>query len=172
MREDSMSKDTDSPSHDTSRQLLRHMIATLAYRGHKALRGAPAAFADFLAYESTRTPGKILAHIGDLLDWVLSQAKGKEEWHNSKQLPWEEEVKRFSAALKALDDYLASDALLAASSEKLFQGAIADAFTHVGQISLLRRMAGSPVRAENYSKAEIVSGRVGTEQASPPREFD
>ncbi len=167
-----MTKGADSPSHDTVRQLLRHMVATLAYRGHKALRGAPADFADFHAYESTRTPGKILAHIDDLLDWVLSQAKGKEEWHSSKQLPWDEEKKRFSAALKALDDYLASDAPLAVPSEKLFQGAIADAFTHVGQISLLRRMAGSPVRGENYSKAEIVSGRVGIEQASPPREFD
>src|SRR5271156_1702087 len=167
-----MSKGSDSLNHDTGRQLLRHMGATLAYRGHKALRGAPAGFADFHVYESTRTPGKILAHICDLLDWVLSQAKGKEEWHSSKPLPWDEEVKRFSAALKTLDDYLAYDAPLGAPSEKLFQGAIADAFPHVGQISLLRRMAGSPVRGENYSKAEIVSGRVGIEQAEAPREFD
>jgi len=87
-------------------------------------------------------------------------------------LPWDEEVKRFSASLKALDDYLASGAPLAVPAEKLFQGAIADAFTHVGQISLLRRMAGSPVRAENYSKAEIVAGRVDNQQASPRREFD
>ena len=167
-----MSKGTDSTSSDSARDLLRHKVATLAYRGHKALRDAPASFAGFRAYETTRTPTQILAHVNDLLDWVLSQAKGKEEWHGSPPLPWDEEVKRFSASLKALDDYLASGAPLAVPAEKLFQGAIADAFTHVGQISLLRRMAGSPVRAENYSKAEIVAGRVDNQQASPRREFD
>jgi len=167
-----MSKNTDSASGDSSRQLLRHTVATLAYRGQKAVRGAPADFSDFRAYETTRTPGKILAHICDLLDWALSQAKGKEEWHDSKPLPWNEEVMRFSVALQALDDYLASASPLAVPPEKLFQGAIADALTHVGQISLLRRMAGSPVRAENYSQAEIVSGRLGAEQTSPRREFD
>jgi len=167
-----MSKNTDSTSGDSPRQLLRHTVATLAYRGQKAVRGAPADFSDFRAYETTRTPGKILAHICDLLDWALSQAKGKEEWHDSKTLPWSEEVKRFSVGLKALDDYLASASALAVPPEKLFQGAIADALSHVGQISLLRRMAGSPVRAENYSQAEIISGRVGAEQTSPRREFD
>ena len=167
-----MNAKADSASGDKSRQLLRHAVATLAYRGHKAVRGAPAGFADFRIYETTRTPGNILAHIGDLLDWALSQAKGKEEWHSSEPLPWDGEVKRFSVALKALDDHLASALPLAAPPEKLFQGAIADALSHVGQILLLRRMAGSPVRAENYSKAEIVAGRVGAEQTAPHREFD
>jgi hypothetical protein len=167
-----MNAKTDSTNSDADRALLRHTVATLAYRGHKAVRGAPAGFADFRIYETTRTPGNILAHIGDLLDWALSQAKGKEEWHDSKPLPWEEGVTRFSAALKAFEDYLASASPLAVPPEKLFQGAIADALSHVGQILLLRRMAGSPVRAENYSKAEIVIGRVGPEQTSPRREFD
>src|ERR1700730_14929259 len=103
---------------------LRHILATVAYRGAKALRGAPSTFAEFRANESCRTPGQILAHIGDLYDWALSQAKGQEKWSDSKPLPWEDEVKRFFTALKALDDYLASDAAPAASPEKLFQGAI------------------------------------------------
>jgi hypothetical protein len=157
---------------DTSRQFLRHTLATVAYRGGKALRGAPNTFAEFRASDSTRTPAQILAHIGDLYDWALSQAKGKEKWSDSKPLPWEDEVKRFFAALKALDDYLASDSALAATPEKLFQGAIADSLSHIGQILILRRLASSPVRAENYSRAEIVTGRVGSEQAPPPWEAD
>jgi hypothetical protein len=157
---------------DTSRQLLRHVLATVAYRGGKALRGAPSTFAEFRANASCRTPGQILAHIGDEYDWALSQAKGQEKWSVSKPLPWDDEVRRFFATLQALDDYLASDSALDASPEKLFQGAIADSLTHIGQISILRRLAGSPVRAENYSRAEIVAGRVGSEQAPPSREFD
>jgi len=49
----------------------------------------------------------------------------------------------FSPALKKFDDYLASEKPLQAPAEKLFQGPIADALTHVGQIAMLRRMAAS-----------------------------
>lgn len=157
---------------DSGRQLLRHAIATLAYRGAKAVRGAPASFADFSAAGGLRTPGQILAHIGDVLDWALSLAQGQQRWHNSTPLPWEKEIERFFAALGKLDGYLSSDAPLQAAAEKLFQGPIADALTHVGQINILRRLAGIPVRAENYFVAEITAGRVGADQASPNREFD
>jgi hypothetical protein len=161
-----------TPAADPTRQLLRHNLATIAYRGGKTLRGAPDGFADFHASETTRTPGQILAHIGDLFDWALSVAKGKEEWHDSKPLFWSEEKLRFFAALGTLDEYLASDLPLAWPAEKLFQGPIADALTHIGQISMLRRLAGSPVRGENYAQAEIVTGRIGKDQSPPVREFD
>jgi hypothetical protein len=157
---------------DPKRDLLRHTLATLAYRGGKAVRGAPPEFADYHAAETTRTPGQILAHVGDLLDWSISVAKGKEEWHNSKPLPWDREIQRFFAALERFDAYLASDAPLEESAEKLFQGPIADALTHVGQIAMLRRMAGSAVRGENYHRAAIAAGRVGPDQTPPRREFD
>ena len=157
---------------DPNRHLLRHTIATLAYRGGKAVRGAPAAFRDFRAFETTRTPGQILAHIGDLLDWALSIAQGMQGWQNSSPLAWEQEFDRFFAALERLDAYLASGRELHVSCEKLFQGPIADALTHVGQINLLRRMAGIPVRGENYYVAEITPGRVGREQAQPHKEFE
>jgi hypothetical protein len=80
-------------------------------------------------------------------------------------------VERFFAALKKFDDYLASEEPLQAPVEKLFQGPIADALTHVGQIVMLRRLAGQPMKSENYYKAEIVIGRVGVEQSSPKMEF-
>ena len=157
---------------ETSRQFLRHVVATVAYRGGKAMRGAPAGFAEFHASDTTRTPGQILAHLGDLLDWALSQVSGKEKWSDSKPIAWDDGAKRFFASLKALDDYIGSDAALSCTPEKLFQGALADMLTHIGQISMLRRLAGSRVRAENYSRAEIVVGRVGAEQTPPEREFN
>jgi hypothetical protein len=147
-------------------------MATLAYRGGKAVRGAPASFAEFRDAESTRTPVQILAHIGDLMDWGLSIARGQQKWHDSTPLPWDEEVKRFFSALKQFDDFLASQQPLQAPVEKLFQGPVADALTHVGQIAILRRIAGAAIRGESYFVAEIVTGRVGAEQAAPKREFD
>ena len=162
---------TDSTP-DTKREMLRHTVATLAYRGGKAVRGAPEGFESFSAGEGLRTPGRILAHVGDLLDWGLSMARGEQRWNDSAPLAWDEEVARFFKGLAALDAYLASDAPLAVPAEGLFQGPVADALTHVGQIALLRRMAGAAVRGENYFRAEIVAGRVGTEQAAPRREFD
>jgi hypothetical protein len=155
-----------------SRLFLRHCLATLAYRGGKALRGAPPEFASYKAGETSRTPAQILAHIGDLLDWMLSLAKGQQAWRDSAPLPWDEEVARFHRCLAAVDHYLASSEPLHDAEEKLFQGPVADAFTHVGQIAMLRRMSGAPMKGENYHKAEIVAGRVGAEQAAPRREFD
>ena len=157
---------------DQKRELLRHTVATLAYRGAKAVRGAPDSFASFKASETTRTPAQILAHIGDLLDWVLSIAKGEETWNNSEPLEWNLEIKRFHAGLERFDNYLASDAELSATCERLFQGAIADALTHVGQLTMLRRIAGAPIKGENYSRAKIEAGRLGADQAAPKREFD
>ena len=119
----------------------------------------------------TRTPSQILAHIGDLLDWVLSQAEGRQAWKETPPGEWSADVERFHRGLAALDAYLASEAPLAYPAARMFQGGIADALTHVGQIAMLRRMAGGPVRAENYFQAEIVIGRVGTEQTKPRREF-
>jgi hypothetical protein len=167
-----MDNKKETPAPDSTRQLLRHMLATLAYRARKPLTGAPAGFADFRASETARTPGQILAHLGDLLDWALSLVKGKQEWHDSPSIAWDGGVARFYTAAQALENYLASNAPLGETPEKLFQGVIADSLTHVGQISLLRRLAGAPVRGENYHKAEIVAGRVGSEQSAPRREFD
>ncbi len=157
---------------DSKKEMLRHTVATLAYRGAKAVLDAPVDFATFRVNETTRTPGEILAHIGDLLDWALCVAKGEYSYKESAPLPWEEEVARFFAALKDFDSYLASDAPLGYPAEKIFQGPVADALTHVGQISMLRRMAGAPVRGESYFKAEIVIGRVGREQSTKRAEFD
>jgi hypothetical protein len=156
----------------TKRELLRHTVATLAYRGGKAVANAPGGFNQFRVNDSTRTPEAILAHIGDLLDWALSIAKGQQTWHNSTPLPWDGEIARFFNLLQSFDSYLASGEPLHAPEEKLFQGPIADALTHVGQIAMLRRIAGGPIKGENYFVAEIEAGKVGPEQSTRRREFD
>jgi hypothetical protein len=157
---------------DPVRQFLRHTVATAAYRAAKPLRNAPDSFATFQSCETARTPIKILAHINDLFDWALSIAQGNQSWHDSAPLPWPAEIDRFYAAMKKFDDYLASNEPLHASPEKLFQGPIADALNHIGQLALLRRQSGVPIKGENYYQAEITLGRLGPDQSTPRREFD
>jgi hypothetical protein len=156
---------------DSTRQLLRHSLATLAYRAAKPLRDAPDSFCKFKASADARTPVEILAHMGDLFDWALSSVRGQERWHSSTPLRWSEEMDRFFTALASFDAYLASDQPLHATPEALLQGPIADAFTHVGQIALLRRLAAAPVRPENYYVAKVTIGTVGADQPAPVYEF-
>jgi hypothetical protein len=151
---------------------LRHALATLAYRAAKALRDAPEDFADFRPGTGSRSAGEILAHMCDLLDWALSQARGNERWRNTARQTWDADSERFFTALGAFDEYLASSAPLQATPERLFQGAIADSLTHVGQIAMLRRLAGAQIRGENYSVAHIEAGRTSAAQNAPVREFD
>ena len=156
----------------TSLEFLRHTVATLAYRGGKALRDAPASFSSYRAGPTSRSAGEILAHVGDLLDWALHVAQGEYVYNETSPDSWDADVRRFHGGLAALDAYLASGAPLGYPAEQIFQGPIADALTHIGQIALLRRLAGSPVKGESYFKAKIEIGVVGSEQPAPVREFD
>ena len=159
---------------EAKREMLRHTIATAAYRGSKAILNAPEGFAEFCINNTTRTPGEILAHMSDVLEWALRAAKGENVYDESAPLPWEEGAARFFRSLQEFDAYLATNAplLLGYTAEKMFQGPVADILTHIGQITMMRRMAGSPVRAEIYPMAEIVIGRVGREQSAERVEFD
>jgi hypothetical protein len=158
--------------HDPARALLRHAVATVAYRASKAVRETPERFADFAAGPTTRSPGQILGHMGDLFEWALSMARGTTRWPDSASLSWSEEIDRFFATLEAFDAYLAGGEPLAVPAERLLQGPIADALTHVGQLTMLRRLAGGPVRGENYAKADITAGRTTFDQPAPRVEFD
>ncbi len=150
---------------------LRHTLATIAYRATRTLQDMPVELADFRANPDARTPGQILAHMGDLFDWALSYANGKPAWKGSIPLAWPLEVARFFATLEAFDKRLASAEPVACDINRLFQGPIADALTHTGQIAILRRMAGSPIRAENYFVAHIAEGQTTMDQPSPVRTF-
>ena len=151
------------------REFLRHILATLAYRTARALEGAPESFAEFSG--AGRKPAQILAHMGDLLHWALSMAQGNQRWHNSPPLAWAQEQQRFFDAIAAFDAFLSSSALLQAPVERLFQGPLADALTHAGQLAMLRRLAGVPIRGENYYVAAISAGQVGPAQPDPVKPF-
>ena len=157
---------------DEKRQLLRHTLATLAYRAAKPLRDAPPDFSTTRACPTCRTAGEILAHLGDLMDWALTAVQGDMKWAPVAPQEWDADVDRFFTALGRLDDYLDSDRPLGCLPEKLFQGPVADTLTHVGQLATLRRLGAAAVRGENYFIADIEVGRVGPQQAVPKFEFD
>jgi hypothetical protein len=154
--------------------MLRHALATLAYRAGKVLRGAPSGFQDVRLSEEGRSAGQILAHMSDLMDWAVSIAEGRESWSDSKPQAWTDDVARFFAAVARFDACLAAppkgDAA-AGRDNRLFQGPIADALTHVGQLAMMRRLSGVPIKGENYFAADIEAGRVGLDQVPPKREF-
>lgn len=157
---------------DPSRIVLRQLAATLAYRAAKVLRDPPDGFANQSFGDATRQPVRIVAHMADLMAWGISMAAGGKEWKAGGGDDWATEVHRFFSGLAALDAAIAADGPFAGSIDKLIQGPLADALTHVGQLSMLRGMAGAPVRPESYARADIVAGRVGLDQAPPGFEFD
>ncbi len=154
------------------REFLRHAVATLAYRAAKALRGAPASFADFQPGPASKTAVQIVAHMGDLFDWALSMANGAPQWKTATPQPWEAECARFFESVRRFDDMLASDRALAYETTRLFQGPVADALTHTGQLAMMRRLHGAPIKGESYNRAEVVTGRVGAEQTPPDPKFE
>jgi hypothetical protein len=166
---------TAIPAEDpTTRLFLRHALATLAYRAGKAVRATPAAFGDYRAAPGSPSVVEILAHMGDLMDWVLRMVQGEPRWTVAAPLPWEQEITRFFASLQALDDHLAAGHPIRWEPGRVFQGGVADALTHTGQLAMLRRLAGHKMKGENYARADIAVGRVGLEQtpADPRYEFD
>jgi len=165
---------TISAEDPTTRLFLRHALATLAYRAGKTVRGTPVEFGQYRAAPSSRSCVEILAHMGDLMDWVLRIVRGAPSWTTATRLPWEQEIARFYASLKALDDHLASGAPIQADPARVFQGGIADALTHTGQLAMLRHLSGFKMKGESYPLADIVIGRVGIEQtpADAKYEFD
>ena len=153
---------------DEKRQLLRHFLATLAYRTQKALRGAPAGFASFHAANNVRSPAQIVCHMTSVLGYARTffiggsyQAAGLPSLH--------EEIERFHGMLADLSHHIESGSPLldGMTAERLLQGPFADAMTHAGQLALLRRLAGVPVAPENFVFAQIDPEQLGPDQAEP-----
>lgn len=155
-----------------TRQLLRHTLATLAYRGAKVLRDFPEGAVETRVSPGTRTPLELLSHLGDLMEWAEGLARGDYRWRAAPSSGWAEASERFFRGLAAVDAALAEGSPRSHPDAQIFQGPLADALTHVGQLAMLRGMLGSAVRPESYARAAIEAGRVGRDQAPARAEFD
>jgi len=158
----------------SDRHFMRHCLATLAYRASKTMRGAPESFASYRPGDTSKTAVEIVAHLGDLLDWALSMAQGAQKWNTSSPRAWVEECERFFVSLRAFDAFIGSETECHYDLRLLFQGPVADALTHTGQLAMMRRLHGSPMKGESYNRADVAIGRLGLDQtpADPRFEFD
>ena len=155
-----------------SRIMLRHLVATLAYRAAKVLRDAPADFGTFQVAVAARRPVQIVAHMADLMSWGVTLANGEYVWKAEGGDGLEYGGRALLRQAGRARRGARSCRPARGRREKLIQGPLADALTHVGQLALLRGAAGAPIRPESYARADIAAGRVGMTQSAPVTEFD
>jgi hypothetical protein len=149
-----------------TRQLLQHFLAALAYRTQKALRDAPASFADFRIGPTSRTPHELLWHMTGVIGYARTMLRGGT--FVPPGVSFTEEIVRFHDTLAALSADFGDDTLTARiTDEQFLQGPLSDAMTHAGQLAMLRRLAGAPVASENFIYAQIRSDNVSAEQPAP-----
>lgn len=152
--------------------MVRHFLAALAYRFHKAVDGAPEGYPTLDAGHGIRPPRDIVHHVNGVLGYGRKMLDEGEipggYWHEVPDLDWPGLVALVHATLEEIDDLLASEREFPGERlERLLQGPLSDSMTHVGQLAMLRRIAGSPIPAENFFAADIRAGRVGEDQPPP-----
>ena len=155
---------------DDKRALLRHFLAALAYRAQKALRDAPVGFGDFRPQDGVRSPAELVRHMTSVLGYACTHFTGG-RYRPEPLATLDAEIARFHQMIETLAGHIESAVPLAdgVTTERLLQGPLADAMTHVGQLAMLRRLAGAPVPPENFVFAEIDPARLGRDQAKPAR---
>lgn len=154
---------------DDKRKLLRHFLATLAYRMQKALRGAPESFPSFRAAPTVRTPHELVHHIDSLMGYARTFLIGG-TYRQEMLTDFGAEVQRLHGSVEDLALHLRlGTSFEGITPERMLQGPFADAMTHVGQIAILRRFADSPVPSENFIYADVDPENLGPNQPPPAR---
>lgn len=150
----------------TDRELIRHFIASIAYHATKAIANAPEKYPELELGYGVRTPRQILHHMTGVLTYSHSFYEKYETTHFSDK-DWIGEVKHFYEILEKLDRSVEEGNPVGVSLEQILQGPLSDAMAHTGQLLMIRRIAGSPVSAENFIYADIQKGIVGPNQPKP-----
>ena len=149
------------------RQMLRHFLATLAYRTQKALADAPSEFAQFCAGNKVRTPHELICHMRSVLGYARTFIIGG-TYPRPTPDDFERDISAFHEMLADLNSRLeAGEELHGITEEQMLQGPFSDAMTHAGQLAMLRRLHGSPVPPENFVVARVDSENVGPDQPAP-----
>jgi len=151
------------------RPFLRHYLGSIAYHTQKAIRDAPADYWGFVAGNRSRTPESILRHMTSVLGYARTFFLGG--IYRPEPLPTiQAEIDRFHEMLEDLSRLLDAGAPLQGITElQLLQGPLSDVMTHIGQLSLLRRIHGCPVPPENFIYADISAFRLSKDQPAPRR---
>lgn len=147
-------------------EMLRHFLASIAYRATKAIKNAPDNYPTFNLGKGVKTPLRILHHITGVLTYAHSFFEHYETTHFEVK-SWSAEINELYKILSKLDVSIQEKNPNKVTEEQLLQGPFSDAMTHVGQLSMLRRMVDSPIPSENFIFADIRKGEVGPDQPDP-----
>lgn len=144
------------PPLTTASDALRHLLVTLGDRFEHAVDGAPPDFAAFDAGAGARTPLDLVRHLAGLMRFAGELWTG-EPAPVADPHPWAQEVEGFRRELRALDALFRARPLPAGETpaHRVLQGPLLDAVTHVGQLVMLRRLAGAPVPRRRFSQVEM-----------------
>jgi hypothetical protein len=153
-----------SQAHDPfggGRTAARTLLASLAFRMRHAWRDAPPGFATFRAAPGVRTPTEITEHVTGLLRFAGTALGGEARGAGAPGTTDGAPLAAFEAAAGRLDgrllDGVASDAQLA--PDAMLRGPLADALTHAGQLTMLRRLLGAPVAEVAYWRVPMPAPR-------------
>jgi len=147
---------------DTTR-ILRHLVATIAYRASRSLRNVPEGFESVRLDDTAMSAGELILHMTNVMAFALATVRQTDRLQH-RALAWPQEVTRFYSLLGELDSKLAAGAVLEEGMDlRLVQGPLADILTHIGQLHAMRRKAGAPVDSASYIKADVRIGRIPLE---------
>ncbi|MGD8566066.1 MAG: hypothetical protein PVF96_06935 [Candidatus Bathyarchaeota archaeon] len=146
--------------------MLRHFLASIAYRATKAIKDAPEIYPNLYIGKGVKTPLRIVHHITGVLKYAHSFFEHYDTTYSDIK-SWDAEINDFYNILRQLDKSLQKKKPNQVTEEQLLQGPLSDSMAHVGQLLLLRRMADSPVPSENFIFADIKKEKVGPDQPEP-----
>jgi hypothetical protein len=146
--------------------MLRHFLASIAYRVTKAIKNAPKTYPNLYIGKGARTPLKILHHITGVLTYAHSFFEHYDTTHFDIK-SWDAEVYELYNILSKIDKSFQEKNSTKITKEQLLQGPLSDSMAHIGQLLMLRRIADSPVPSENFIFADIRKGEVGPDQPDP-----
>jgi len=140
-------------------ELLRHTISTIKYRFEKSVIDSTEIFGEFNLGKGSRNPIEIINHIYHVL-YSTRIFLEEERFYTERpeKLTLTEEIERFNHELITTDKALDMIELSVTYSKKLLQGPLSDILTHIGQISMMQRLNGRPIKAEDFFAASIETG--------------
>lgn len=143
------------------RAAARALLASLDFRVRHAWRGAPDGFAVARPVEGARSAEELVRHLVDLLRFAATALEVPPGTADAPAPPPSEGGARaadprpldaFERACRDLDralrDGVPADGPLDPAA--MLRGPLADALTHAGQLTLLRRLADAPVERVSY----------------------
>ncbi len=140
-------------------EFLRHTLSAISYRFQKAVRNAKSNFGAFYLGKESRTPEEVISHMHHVLYATrIFIEGGKTQIDPPEKLEFNLEIARFNLELKKTDELLSIKEIEINYTKKLLQGPFADVLTHIGQVSMLRRLSGDPTTGEDFSSAPIETG--------------